>query len=392
VLRRSLRSIRTSGNRPTPADGGPCGQLPPGEAAESAAEATSLLKIGSGPDAAGSAPVLAQGGLPDLSTSISLPIIDPSAVEFTDEPVIAGAVTVRSEAIQPGEVTVIEPVAVEPGAIEPRPGETVVVDPVSGESSVIRPLSPAAADTGDLLLDAQVVGGAATPEPGRPAQHKRIRKLTTAGAPRVGLVAVALSTATVAVLAAGTVAGLRSDGERARLGQASLVDGDAVITSLPDGRVEDVTEARENAISAAQAAQERARAKAAADAAAAAQSRQQAAAQPVSRSATRTALPNSDGNPRSIALAMLAQRGWSGQWTCLNLLWQRESSWDFRARNPSSGAYGIPQALPAGKMAGTGADWATNPATQIRWGLDYIASTYGTPCGAWAHSQATGWY
>jgi hypothetical protein len=60
--------------------------------------------------------------------------------------------------------------------------------------------------------------------------------------------------------------------------------------------------------------------------------------------------------------------------------------------NPSSGAYGIPQALPGGKMASAGGDWRTNPATQIRWGLSYIASTYGTPCGAWAHSQSHGWY
>jgi hypothetical protein len=89
---------------------------------------------------------------------------------------------------------------------------------------------------------------------------------------------------------------------------------------------------------------------------------------------------------------MLSQRGWSGQWGCLNALWQRESSWDFRATNPSSGAYGIPQSLPPHKMADVGADWRTNPQTQIRWGLAYIGWRYGTPCGAWAHSQATGWY
>jgi len=60
--------------------------------------------------------------------------------------------------------------------------------------------------------------------------------------------------------------------------------------------------------------------------------------------------------------------------------------------NTSSGAYGIPQALPGSKMASAGADWATNPATQITWGLGYITGRYGTPCGAWNHSQATGWY
>ena len=63
-----------------------------------------------------------------------------------------------------------------------------------------------------------------------------------------------------------------------------------------------------------------------------------------------------------------------------------------RARNRSSGAYGIPQALPGSKMATIAADWETNPITQIKWGLNYIAERYGTPCGAWGHSQSFGWY
>ena len=64
----------------------------------------------------------------------------------------------------------------------------------------------------------------------------------------------------------------------------------------------------------------------------------------------------------------------------------------YSATNPSSGAYGIPQSLPASKMASAGADWQTNPATQIAWGLGYIQGRYGSPCGAWAHSQAHNWY
>ncbi|WP_456236389.1 aggregation-promoting factor C-terminal-like domain-containing protein [Actinomyces mediterranea] len=52
----------------------------------------------------------------------------------------------------------------------------------------------------------------------------------------------------------------------------------------------------------------------------------------------------------------------------------------------------MPQALPGSKMAAAGVDWATNPATQITWGLGYIAGRYGTPCSAWAHSNAVGWY
>lgn len=85
--------------------------------------------------------------------------------------------------------------------------------------------------------------------------------------------------------------------------------------------------------------------------------------------------------------------GWAkGQFGCLSRLWTRESNWDHRARNRSSGAYGIPQALPGGKMASAGSDWRTNPKTQIKWGLTYIKKRYGSPCGAWAHFQSRGWY
>jgi hypothetical protein len=77
---------------------------------------------------------------------------------------------------------------------------------------------------------------------------------------------------------------------------------------------------------------------------------------------------------------------------CLVSLWNRESGWNEKARNASSGAYGIAQAVPPTKMATVGADWQTNPVTQIKWGLGYIKGRYKTPCGAWSHSQAKGWY
>jgi hypothetical protein len=80
------------------------------------------------------------------------------------------------------------------------------------------------------------------------------------------------------------------------------------------------------------------------------------------------------------------------QFACLEKLWTKESQWNAKARNPSSGAYGIPQSLPASKMASAGSDYLTNPATQIKWGLGYIKDRYGTPCAAWNHSQAKGWY
>lgn len=99
------------------------------------------------------------------------------------------------------------------------------------------------------------------------------------------------------------------------------------------------------------------------------------------------------GTVKGIAAQMVATRGWGGdQMQCLDKLWQRESNWNHTAQNPSSGAYGIPQSLPGNKMASAGADWRTNPATQISWGLGYIADRYGSPCGAWGHSQARGWY
>jgi hypothetical protein len=100
----------------------------------------------------------------------------------------------------------------------------------------------------------------------------------------------------------------------------------------------------------------------------------------------------------NVALAQRLARGygWGGgsQWACLDELWTRENAaWDPTQWNlGGSGAYGIPQALPASKMAAAGPDYMTSPATQIRWGLGYIASAYGTPCGAWAHETAQGWY
>lgn len=101
------------------------------------------------------------------------------------------------------------------------------------------------------------------------------------------------------------------------------------------------------------------------------------------------------GNTANEALGkrMAAALGWTGsQWTALQALWQRESGWSTTAKNPQSGAYGIPQSLPASKMASAGSDFLTNPATQIKWGLGYIAGRYGSPAGAWAHETSAGWY
>jgi hypothetical protein len=107
----------------------------------------------------------------------------------------------------------------------------------------------------------------------------------------------------------------------------------------------------------------------------------------------RLAAAQPSGTPREMARTLVLQRGWDdAQFTCLDQLWSRESGWNPDATNAASDAYGIPQALPGSRMAAAGSDWQTNPLTQIRWGLDYIAASYGTPCGALEHSDATGYY
>jgi hypothetical protein len=102
---------------------------------------------------------------------------------------------------------------------------------------------------------------------------------------------------------------------------------------------------------------------------------------------------SSSSDPQAIAQALLPKFGFAtSQMSCLIPLWMGESGWRVNAENSSSGAYGIPQALPGSKMSSAGADWATNPATQIEWGLGYIAERYGSPCGAWGFKQSHGWY
>ena len=129
----------------------------------------------------------------------------------------------------------------------------------------------------------------------------------------------------------------------------------------------------------------------------AAQQQQQQAAQQQQQQAAQQQAPSAPapdpGTAQSIGYNMLPSFGFSQstQWGCLLNLWNRESGWVYDAEN-ASGAYGIPQALPGSKMASAGADWQTNPATQIKWGLGYISQIYGTPCGAWNFELANGYY
>ena len=101
--------------------------------------------------------------------------------------------------------------------------------------------------------------------------------------------------------------------------------------------------------------------------------------------------PSTPAGAKAIAQLLLAKRGWSDQYDCLVSMWNRESGWNIHAANPS-GAYGIPQALPGGKMSAAGPDWENDAETQIKWGLDYIAARYNTPCDAWGLWQQQGWY
>jgi hypothetical protein len=98
-------------------------------------------------------------------------------------------------------------------------------------------------------------------------------------------------------------------------------------------------------------------------------------------------------SPTVIARAELARNGWSSHYGCLYQLVDHESGWNPYASNPTSGAYGLGQALPGSKMSVAGGDWRTNPRTQLVWMLDfYIPDRYGTPCGAWDFWTRNHWY
>jgi len=117
---------------------------------------------------------------------------------------------------------------------------------------------------------------------------------------------------------------------------------------------------------------------------------------PAPKPAPTTVIVVTPGSAQAIAKSMMGAYGWNttSQFSCLVNLWNGESGWRWNATNPESGAYGIPQAWPANKMATAGADWRTNPRTQIRWGMGYIKGRYGTPCAAWSAwlSRSPHWY
>jgi hypothetical protein len=204
----------------------------------------------------------------------------------------------------------------------------------------------------------------------------------------------------VLTLVGGVAAGLRLDDDHEEQVAAANV---ASLNSSDAAEMKFIKEeaAKRNAAAAAER-RVQAELQAAADAAAkAAAERAKAAEKEASRrGANRTVdygpIPDScntySGN-RAIGCAEILIAGFGlDQMPCLDKLWTKESGWNHKALNKSSGAYGIPQSLPGDKMATVAADWETNPATQIKWGLSYIKKRYGSPCVAWQHSIDKGWY
>lgn len=203
-----------------------------------------------------------------------------------------------------------------------------------------------------------------------------------------------------AVLSTGAVASSMSGAPASAETLTLAIDGSTSNTSTEQLKTEQEDAARvaadrtatnaQRSIAAARTAElERAKAEALARA------RKEAAERAARAAQRKRIIANAQDDPKAVARLLLPEFGFSqGQWPCLDQLWMGESGWRWSAENSSSGAYGIPQSLPGSKMATMGSDWRTNPVTQIRWGLNYIRSAYGTPCNAldlW-NSRYPHWY
>ncbi|WP_336646037.1 phospholipase [Microbacterium sp. USHLN186] len=165
---------------------------------------------------------------------------------------------------------------------------------------------------------------------------------------------------------------------------ADVILGTVIVQSRTADLQDDLTAAKEAEAARVKAEQERIAAEEAA----------KKAEEQKRRAAEALAAVNTPEGAKQTARQMAAERyGWGeGEFSCLAQLWTKESGWNYQAYNNDGGATGIPQALPGDKMATAGADWRTNAATQIAWGLGYIDRAYGSPCAAWGHSQAVNWY
>ncbi|ARI52521.1 MULTISPECIES: transglycosylase SLT domain-containing protein [Streptomyces] len=184
-------------------------------------------------------------------------------------------------------------------------------------------------------------------------------------------------------------------GQQAQVQTASLTQQADAQASAADAAAKKSAEesARLQAAKDAKSKKAAAEAKAEADRKAAEQKKKEEAER-ASRSAVRDASSFTAQGSYTVAQvkAMARQMVPADQFQCFSNIVNHESTWNYRATNPSSGAYGLMQALPGHKMSSAGADWQSNPATQIKWGLSYMDSRYGSPCGAWSFWQANNWY
>jgi hypothetical protein len=217
----------------------------------------------------------------------------------------------------------------------------------------------------------------------------------------------AVTSSLLLAVVATTAAGYQAADNRQTGAAAFTVSTEAIdqANELADAQIEDsarLAADRNDTNASIAAVQEKDRQAAIAAKKAAEKARKEEAAR-VARAKERQALEakkkaliaNAQKDPRAAARVLMADYGFDeSQWSCLDNLWIGESGWRYTAENASSGAYGIPQSLPASKMASVGADYRTNPVTQIKWGLQYIKSSYGTPCGAWGawQSRSPHWY
>jgi hypothetical protein len=224
---------------------------------------------------------------------------------------------------------------------------------------------------------------------------------------RISVRGVAVASAT-AVTAVGAVVGVASGNVQPAQQVTDVAAGATLLAEIPSGAqaqtaVDNLTLQANAQQAAADLASQKAaaeatrlkvavaaKAKAAADQAAKDAAQARAAKQAASRAASRATITKnfSPGSVQAMALSIVG----ASQFQCFSNIVTRESGWNYTATNAGSGAYGLVQALPGDKMASAGADWRTNPATQIKWGLGYMDSRYGSPCGAWSFWQAHSWY
>ncbi|MGW3247434.1 aggregation-promoting factor C-terminal-like domain-containing protein [Streptomyces sp. NPDC001070] len=212
---------------------------------------------------------------------------------------------------------------------------------------------------------------------------------------RISVRGFAVASAT-AVTTVGAVVGIASEGEQSGPQPVAAADATTVLADIPAGQqvqqasltqqVQAQTDAAD--ATARRTAEESARRQAAKDATARKEAKEKAEEKRKAATLVVTA-SHSTAEIQAMAREII---GDSSQFQCFSQIVTRESGWNYTATNASSGAYGLVQALPGTKMSTAGADWRTNPRTQIKWGLNYMNAAYGSPCGAWSFWQANHWY